>query len=327
MFRSVIMLVLCLALFGLGWSLSLQASVLVAEESSVPNDPVTNFPEQSVAIGQWPDGKKVAVCFVFYVETWESGHGPAYRPDMVDRKPDLVNEYYRQYGIKEGIVRVAKLFRSQDVPLSIALNAQFPEKHPEVWKGLRSTAPDAVIVAHGMNNSSDQLPLGEGLDAQRRYIRQTLDLIEKATGSRVEGWSSPSVEANISTYTATAAEGIRYSLDAMDSDDLYILTTPSGPLMMVPYPVITVDMGQVLARLQSPSQLEVLWTDYISQLVKEARDDPGESAAVVAIGIHPFVCGTPAGAAVLDRVLSWLKQQETVWLADVQAVYNYASDQ
>ena len=39
--------------------------------------------------------------------------------------------------------------------------------------------PKAPIIAHGINNSTELLPLGRGLDEQEAYIRRTLDLIER----------------------------------------------------------------------------------------------------------------------------------------------------
>jgi peptidoglycan/xylan/chitin deacetylase (PgdA/CDA1 family) len=53
---------------------------------------------------------------------------------------------------------------------------------------------------------------------------------------------------------------------------------------------------------------------------KGGRSRPSREATVVAIGIHPFVIGTPAGAAALRRVLENLKKQKLVWMTDVQAV-------
>jgi allantoinase len=64
------------------------------------------------------------------------------------------------------------------------------------------------------------------------YIRRTLALTEKNTGVRPRGWSSPSVFPNADTFTATAAGGIRYSLDGMDSDVLSRLVTKSGTLVL-----------------------------------------------------------------------------------------------
>ena len=222
------------------------------------NDWITGLPREPIAVRAWPGEKKVAVCFVLYVEVWGFGHGPNFRPDTAARDPDVVDEAFRQYAIDWGIPRVGRIFKEQGLPLSIALNALFPEKYPDVWKQFRALVPKAPIIAHGINNSTELLPLGRGRDAQRAYIQRTLDLIEKETGVRSRGWSSPSVYPNADTFTATAAAGISYSLDAMDSDVLSRLATKSGPLILIPYPVVTVDMGQYLDRSKDPRDMERL---------------------------------------------------------------------
>lgn len=287
-------------------------------------DWMTGSIREPIHVATWPQGKKVAVCFVLYVEEWGFGHGPNFRSDMIERKPDFVDESFRQYAINWGVVRVGKIFNEQKIPLSIALNALFPQEHPDVWKTFRSLVPAAPIIAHGMNNSTDMLPLDHGQNAQQKYIHQTLDLIEQETGVRPHGWTSPSVYANADTFAATAAEGITYSLDGMDSDILSRIITKSGPLVLIPYPTVTVDMAQFFQRLKQAREIETFWIDYITELAKEAESHQTDEATVVVIGIHPFVVGTPDGAAALRRVLQNLKKQKLVWITDVQAVLDAA---
>lgn len=215
----------------------------------------TGLPREPIHIKTWLGNKKVAVCFIFYVETWDSGQGPNFRPDMISRNPDIVNESFRQYAISLGIPRIGRLFNEQGLSMSIALNALFPDKYPDLWKNFRSLVPKAPIIAHGMNNSQELLPLKSGLVEQQAYIHKTLDLIEKHTGVRSHGWTSPSVYPDADTFSATTAEGITYSLDSMDSDTLSRLTTKSGPLVLIPYPSATVDMGQYFERLKTPSDI------------------------------------------------------------------------
>ena len=314
---SSTVLVLVLGLLALSPALLAGADV---------TDWVAGIPRQPIHVSEWPGGKKVAICFVLYVEVWGFGQGPNFRPDMAGRKPDLVDESFREYGIEWGVPRLGALFKEQDVPLTIALNALFPGQRPEVWKRFRAMVPKAPIVAHGMNNSTDQLPLSGTIEAQEVYIRKTLDLIEKDTGVRPRGWSSPSVYANRDTFPASAAAGITYTLDGMDSDVAARLMTKSGPLVLIPYPVPAVDMGQYLARNKEPEDMERLWIGYVSELEREAESDPSREATVVAIGIHPFVMGTPSGAASMRRVLQNLKQQKLVWMADTDAVMAATND-
>ena len=288
-------------------------------------DAVTGFRRNPAHVAVWPGGKKVAVSFALFVEAFGFGEGPVFRPDLASRNPDLVNEAFREYAIHWGIARVGRLFKELEVPLSIVLNAEFPEKYPLVWKEFRATQPKAPIIAHGINNTSQLLPLGRGLAEQKAYIRRTLDAIGGATGARPAGWSSPSVDSNGDTMQAIAAEGITYTLDQMDSDIVSRLETPDGPVVLLPYPVVTVDMGQHLTRMKTPVEVEGVWLDYISELTREARADPEREATTVVIGIHPFVVGTPDGAAALRRVLMRFKMDDAVWLTDTESTLNAAN--
>jgi len=288
-------------------------------------DRVTAFAREPVHVAAWPAGRKVAVSFALFVEEFGFGQGPVFRPDLATRNPDLVNEAFRQYGIDWGIVRVGRLFKELGVPLSVALNAEFPGNYKSVWKEFRAVQPNAPIIAHGMNNTSRMLPLGRGLAEQRAYIRRTLDLIAEAIGVRPTGWSSPSVYSNGDTMQAIAAEGITYTIDQMDSDIISRLKTPDGSVVLLPYPVVTVDMGQQLARGKSPAEIEALWLDYVLELAREARADPSREATTVVIGIHPFVVGTPDGAAAMRRVLLRLKRDDAVWLTDTDAILKAAA--
>jgi len=302
------------------WAAFVVAGGLSRAEAEPGVDAVSGFPRQVSQQKEWKSGKKVAVCFVLYAEVWGFGQGPDFRPDMASRNPDLVDEAFRNYAINFGVERVGAIFHEEEVPLSVALSAQFPYQHPEVWKAFRALVPKASILAHGMNNSSDMLPLGRGLAAQEGYVKATLDLLEKGTGVRSRGWSSPSVYGNVDTFRAIAANGVTYTLDAMDSDMASILKTPEGKLLLIPYPPVTVDMGQFLGRNYKPRDLEQLWTDYVGELSREAESNPDRPATVVAIGIHPFVVGSPDGAAALRRVLTALKKIPNVWLADTESL-------
>jgi len=291
---------------------------------ALAQDPVTGFTREPIHVAAWPGGRKVAVSFALFVEEFGLGQGPVFRPDLATRKPDLVNEAFRQYGIDWGIGRVGRLFKELDVPLSVVLNAEFPGNYPLVWKEFRAAQPTAPIIAHGLNNTSHMLPLGRGVAEQRPYIRRTLDMIDSATGVRPAGWSSPSVYSDGDTMQAAAAEGIAYTLDQMDSDIISCLKTLDGWEVLLPYPVVTVDMGQELARMKSPAEIETLWLDYVLELANEARADPSREATTVVIGIHPFVVGTPDGAAALRRTLMRLKTDDAVWLTDTDAILKAA---
>jgi hypothetical protein len=96
--------------------------------------------------------------------------------------------------------------------------------------------------------------------------------------------------------------------------------------VLLPYPPTVVDMGQYLSRFKEASDLERLWIDYVGELAREAAANPDREATVVAIGIHPFVVGTPAGAAAMRRVLESFKKMNLVWTTDVEALLKAAGE-
>src|SRR5262249_54801646 len=91
-----------------------------------------------------------------------------------------------------------------------------------------------------------------------------------------------------------------------------------------PLSVVTVDMGQNLARMKSPPEIAALWLDYVLELAEEARANASREATIVVIGIHPFVVGTPDGAAAMRRVLTRLKTDPSVWLTNTASILKAA---
>ena len=189
----------------------------------------------------------------------------------------------------------------------------------------RAAQPKAPIVAHGMNNSNDTLPLGRGLAEQKDYIRRTL----RPDRLNAPGCGRPAGPVPASIPTATPCRrwpprGLPTTSTRWISDTISRLRTPDGELVLLPYPTVTVDMGQFLARMKSPNEIETLWLDYVLELASEARADPAREATTVVIGLHPFVVGTPDGAAAMRRVLSPLKKDDAVWLTDTEAMLKAA---
>src|SRR5438045_368250 len=130
-----------------GILLALLGLAALAQPAASADDWITALPREPIHVDLWPGGRKVAVCFVLYVELWGYGQGPKFRSDMADRDPDIVDESFRQYAINWGINRVGRLFNGEQLPLSIALNAQFPGQHREVWESSPNLQEDGNLRA------------------------------------------------------------------------------------------------------------------------------------------------------------------------------------
>ena len=92
----------------------------------------------------------------------------------------------------------------------------------------------------------------------------------------------------------------------MDSDILSRLITKSGPLVLIPYPAVTVDKGQHLERLKQPRDIEQLWIDYVTGLAREAEAHPDREATSLRLASTPLWSELPMvqrHCAVFSKIL------------------------
>ena len=235
-----------------------------------------------------------------------------------------MNEAFRQYAIDWGIPRVGRLFKELDVPLTVVLNAEFPGAHASVWKEFRAAQPNAPIIAHGMNNSNHILPLGRGLAEQKTYIRRTLDLIAAhdrrqthrlVVSERLFQRRHDAGDGRRGHHLQHRPDGFRHHFASEDAGRTAGPAALSGRHGR---------HGPAAGADEDATEIETLWLDYVLELAREARAYPAREATTVVIGIHPFVIGTPDGAAALRRVLSRLKKDDAVWLTDTDAILGAA---
>ena len=104
---------------------------------------------------------------------------------------------------------------------------------------------------------------------------------------------------------------------------MVVQRSPTKKVVLRPS-VTSVKRKPVVARMKTPAEVEGIWLDYVSELVREARAEPAREATTVVIGIHPFVIGTPDGAAALRRVLTRFKTDDAVWLTDTESILKIA---
>ena len=100
----------------------------------------------------------------------------------------------------------------------------------------------------------------------------------------------------------------------------YTLTheATGAQLLCLPYCMETNDFSLVLTRHHTPRQYAEAVEDHVAQLAAEAR--PPRPAAVVCLGMHTFVAGTPGHVRALEATLERLKQTPGVAFATAAEV-------
>ena len=282
---------------------------------------------RAVHVRSWPGGKKVAVCFVLYVEEWGPRSGSQlFAADMTARSPDIVNESFRRYAIDFGVERVG-----QAVPRC----RRAAERRPSTRSSPNAIRTFGVVFApwprrRRLSPSRPQqfhrasARWAKGLNAQRGLCSpDPSTCLERDTGVRSQGLvQSQCLSQCARPSPPPAAEGGRLTpwtewtrTRSRKLTDAIRTASADSPIRRR-----RSTWGQYLTRGKEPADLERLWIDYVDELVSEAEADPARDATVVAIGLHPFVVGTPAGAAAMRRVLRTLLRRKMVWITDVEAV-------
>src|SRR5208337_895921 len=151
-----------------------------------------------------PGGARVVAWVIVNVEDWDINRPmprqviPA--PTGVAVLPDIGNWAWHEYGMRVGFWRVKQALDSRGIRASLSINGRVCESYPRVAQA----ALDAKWDFLGHNYI--QMPLHQVWD-QPAAIRQTVEAIERFTGSKPLGWLGPGLGETMATVDYLAEAG------------------------------------------------------------------------------------------------------------------------
>lgn len=268
---------------------------------------------------QWPGGARVAFYVGLNVEHYQVDRpATSIFPGTADLTPDPLNYGWRDYGPRVGFWRVAETLDRHRVRASALLNSDVVHRYPQlIQAGLDR---DWAWLAHGKNNSIFQTELT--VDAERAYLTEVVETIERGTGHRPRGWMGPALTETFHTPALLAELGLNYVLDWTNDDQPYPLHVPG--MLSVPYTVELNDNSLFLAKGTSGPDFVRIVTDQLDQLYAESAD----SGRVLALALHPFVIGQAFRTKYLDQALEYVVNHPGVWTTtsdEIAAHYSSAA--
>jgi peptidoglycan/xylan/chitin deacetylase (PgdA/CDA1 family) len=264
----------------------------------------------------WPDGKRIAVTVNAMLETWSEGRAPPYgvqastalKPGTVD----LSGIAWGSYGGKVGVWRILALLNRHDIRGTFCVNARCAEIYPEAVAAIAQQGHD--VAGHGY--LQDQLQSSMTPDEERATIRRCLDILERATGQRPQGWISPVTAYSQRTRSLLAAEKLLWHGDARDTDLPSVVVTEAGPIVQIPGSDFT--DNRVLR--SSPQDLWDVYTETFDYLRRH------EAPALLAISMHCHFGGRPLIAAVFEKIFQTMRRHDDVWFASFGEVARWVMD-
>jgi peptidoglycan/xylan/chitin deacetylase (PgdA/CDA1 family) len=268
---------------------------------------------------KWPNGARVALMLTFNLETWDLvkdtdkpyyAGGPAILPDILPGNvPDFPNYSWREYGQRVGIWRLFELFDELGVPATCTTNAVTFER--------RKAMTDAVLergwelLAH--NWEQGELLTGFAGDPakEREIVLRSLAQYEKFTGRKAKGWLSSSLRGTLQTADILAGEGCTFYCDIMNDDQPYLLRTPNGPIVSVPYSNEINDFTFITRKNFTTDQFRDALIEELDVLYAEGE----KTGRIMNVGLHPHVSGRAHRVRAIREFIEHAKSLPGVWWA------------
>ena len=264
----------------------------------------------------WPDGKRIAVTVNAMLETWSEGRGPPYGVQASEPlKPGVIDHSgiaWGSYGGKVGVWRIIALLNRHRIRGTFCVNARCAEIFPEAVAAIVTSGHD--VAGHGY--LQDQLQTSMTPDEEQAMIRRCLEILERATGQRPQGWISPVTAFTAHTRTFLAEDKLLWHGDARDTDLPSVVVTERGPIVQIPGS----DFTDNRTLRSSPQDLWDVYTETFDYLREK------EAPALLAISMHCHFGGRPLIAAVFEKIFARMKQHQDVWFASFGEIARWVMD-
>src|SRR6266508_630915 len=167
----------------------------------------------------WPDGALVAVNLVMCYEEGseysllegdgrQDGWGEYPMELPVSQGRDMGTETHFEYGSRVGVWRLARLYDSLGVPVTVSATAVALDRNPEVAAWMREQGHD--LRGHGYRWLEQWLM---SRDEERRWIQDAIDTFERVYGERPLGWNSRT-QPGVNTRELLVDAGFLYDSDS-----------------------------------------------------------------------------------------------------------------
>lgn len=258
---------------------------------------------------RWPGGRRLAVNFRFAFEWWSDGHWPGTSPmgnPLKGGVMDLNAIGWAEYGHRRGVNRLLETFARHGVRGTVVVSGIMAERYPEAVKRIHDAGHEVAAHSYAM----DVIPAYLDEAAERDNIRRTVDLIERATGVRPEGWVSPRGTPSANTGRLLAEEGFLWHGDTLNDDLPYLVEFGAHSIVAIPSTMEINDLPLYMRHGQSPRQLIELFDDWLAY----GRVHDHEVLKIDPT-VHAHVFGRPIGAMMLDRLLETATAADDLWIA------------
>ena len=253
--------------------------------------------------GSWPNGAKVAVGMSFDVDNATAA--------LSTGNLDYEILSRGEYGAVDGLPRILRILERQQVPSSFFIPAASAVLHPKVITDIQGSKQKHEIGVHGWIH--ERLPLLNDEREEQRLLNLSIETLTKMTGKRPVGYRAPSWKFSTWTMGQVKTAGFLYDSSLMASDDPYELLLDGQATGVVELPIerILDDAPYVGGNADgsNPSVGDVY------EVFRSEFDVAYEEGGLYLLTMHPHMMGHRSRAAMLERLIEYIKKKPGVWFA------------
>jgi allantoinase len=254
----------------------------------------------------WPGGKSVALWVCVSLEWFPitPSDTPFRAPGhMQTAYPDYRHYTARDYGNRVGVYRLLEAFAKAGVMASFATNSAIAERYPQLVAEIVAAGHEIIAHSTDMNGT---IATGIPIEEERALIAQSLDTLEKATGSRPTGWLSIARSQSWNTAELLREAGVRYCCDWMNDDLPYRF---NNDLINLPLNHELSDRQIITVQQQSADSYAQQMRDAFNWLAGES------GGRMLPLHLTPYIMALPYRISALEDLLCGLAARPECWVA------------
>jgi len=260
----------------------------------------------------WPNGARMAAALSFDVDNATTSL----------RSGDLGSEPLTkgEYGAVDGLPRILRMLKRQNVPASFFIPAVSALLHPQMIKDIQAAGKHEIGV-HGWVH--EDLPGLNNEAEEQRMLTQAIDTLTQLVGKRPVGYRAPSWRFSQYTMGQIKKAGFLYDSSLMSSDDAYEINYEGQPSGVIELPIerIVDDApyyGNITGPLPSPSLVTKIW--------EQEFDVAYQERGLFILTLHPHISGHRSRVAELEKLVLHMKAMPGVWFATHEDIAKYLKD-
>jgi len=224
-----------------------------------------------------------------------------------------------EYGAIDVLPRLMRMLDRQQVPASFFIPAASAVLHPKVISDIQSAKQAHEIGVHGWIH--ERLPLLNNEQEEQRLLNLSIETLTKMTGKRPVGYRAPSWKFSGWTMGQIKAAGFLYDTSLMASDDAYQLLLDGTPTGMVELPIERIlDDSPYFGGNADGSNPSV---GDVYEVFQSEFDVAYEEGGLFLLTMHPHMMGHRSRAAMLERLVQYIKGKPGVWFATHEQIANH----